>query len=281
MLLLTLACSSSPQGTTDTAAGADSAEPPAPPTLLVSGYTSGTLHRIDPATGEVIAVVSALPGAQSVRPSPDGDLYVVAEEDGAVRILDGADLTLKGTLAEGLSAPTAAVAREDGVVWIGEFGGDQVLRLAPADDAPVALASKLDGVDAGMILGPDGLLWVPCFDSDLIVALDPDTGEIRQTLAGAETPRSLWFDELDRLWVTSWRGNSILRYTGETPETIANAFRPAGMVADPDGTSIWISTDQRNTLTRLDRESGEVLEEIDGEALGVEGATFLSWMPEG
>jgi streptogramin lyase len=73
----------------------------------------------------------------------------------------------------------------------------------------VPLAGGLDGVDAGMIFGPGGLLWVPGFESDLIVALDPETGAVQQMLSGTSSPRSLWFDDLGRLWVTSWRENAM------------------------------------------------------------------------
>ncbi|MBL8766453.1 MAG: hypothetical protein JNL94_03755 [Planctomycetes bacterium] len=168
------------------------------PCLMASGYNSESIHLFDPVTGAKLGFLDAaglVPGAQSMRYGPDGNLYVCAEKVDRVLRFDGATGTLLGTFVGddpntpqdedgGLDGPTAAVFGPDGHLYVASFDTDRVLRYDGttgaflgafvADDpaTPANEAGGLDGPDAGMTFGPDGRLYVPSFQSNQILRFD-------------------------------------------------------------------------------------------------------------
>ena len=162
------------------------------PELLVSGYTSQSVHRFDPATGASLGSLGSVPGAQSVRYGPDGHLYVCAEEQDRVLRFDGATLAPLGPFvwddpatpgdeSGGLDTPTAAVFGPDGALYVADFDGDRVLRYDGQSGAFLgvfvsAASGQLDGPDAGMVFGPDGDLYVPSYWNNRVLRYDGTSG---------------------------------------------------------------------------------------------------------
>jgi streptogramin lyase len=279
MLLLLLACTTTEPDPTDSGDPVDSGEldsgdsGEAPtPRLWVSGYTSKDIAILDPETGDKLDTIAPVPGAQSVRPASEGWL-IVAEEDGEVLRWDGA----LSPFLSGLSNPTAAV-EADGEVLVAGFASDDVQRYG-LDGSPLgALATDLDGPDAGMVVGPDGLLYVPVFYGDNIVTIDLSDGTVSVFADDVRRARGLAFGD-DVLYATSWGTGEVRRYAldGTRGEDVATVLGAAGLALEPDGRALWVTSDQADEVVRLDATTGE---ELARYAAGVEGATFVTWMIE-
>lgn len=228
-----------------------------------------------------------IPGAQSIRVGPDGHTYVVAEKiNQVVRIVDDSPVPFvyddPDTDADelfGLRNPTSAVFGRDGSLYVAGFASDDIHRFDGTTGQHLgkfADASQgIDGPDAGMDFGPDGLLYVPCFEGNRIVVLDSRGVAVQSFDEGLETPRTILFVD-GELWVSVWRPGKILRldHTGQTLAAIAEVPGAAGALFD--GRHVWASSDQANVAGRFVVETGELVE-IIGRDMGIEGATFLAW----
>ena len=275
----------SPEDTADTTTAA-------PPVLLVSAYTAGTVLRVDPVAGTVLGDLGSVPGAQSVHPGPDGALYIAAEtanqilrwsaetNTSAPFVFD--DPATEADETGGLSAPTSAVWGPDGLLYVGGYASDSVHRYDAQGRLVDVFAqgiAGLDGPDAGMRFGPDGDLYVPCFESDQVVVLDGTSGEVVRSITdGTAHPRALHFDADGTLWVSAWGSGKVLRFQPDGTRLDDLSTRaPTGIAVGSEG--VWLSTDQDGDLRLLDPSSGERLRTIEADTLGVTGVTSLTWAP--
>jgi streptogramin lyase len=262
---------------------------PLAPRLLVSGYKSGAVLVLDPADGAIVTTLPGLPGAQATRVHPDGRLLLVAEEAPGVYVADAT--TFEGlaplivndpNTAEdetgGLTSPTGVAFLAEEIV-VGDYKTDRILRY-DAQGAYLGVFAEgiegLDGPDAGLVVGPEGDLWVPCFESNLILRLDA-SGAVVERVEGATNPRHLWFDAEGALWVSSWGSGEILRRDGGVFTAVVSPRAPTGFVVEPDGKAIWVTSDQTSRVLRLDIATGEALTTLNPAETGLEGGTFLTW----
>lgn len=270
----------------------DSTETGAPlaPRLLVSGYKSGAVLVLDPADGALITTLPGLPGAQATRVHPDGRLLLVVEEVPGVYVADATTFEGLAPLifndpdtAEdetgGLTSPTGVAFLANGEIVVGDYKTDRILRF-DAQGAYLGVFAEgvegLDGPDAGLVVGPEGDLWVPCFESNLILRLDA-AGAVLERVEGATNPRHVWFDAEGALWVSSWGSGEILRRDGGVFTAVVSPRAPTGFVVEPDGAAIWVTSDQTSRVLRLDLATGEALTTLNPAETGLEGGTFLTW----
>lgn len=282
--------------------------------LLVSSYNTDAVHRFDETTFAVqgsLGGLGAVPGAQSLRYGPDGNLYACAEKVNRVVRFDGQTGAPLGALVAddpltpidetgGLSGPTAAVFGPDGALYVASFNTDAVLRYDGStglflgafvsDDplTPIDETGGLSGPDAGMLFGPDGHLYVPSFSSDAILRYDGATGALIDAFVpplggGLKRPRMLRFHTDGRLWVTAWSVNRILRYDldGTFLDIFATVVRPTGLVFRPDSGDVLVTSDNTNTVRQFDVKTGAsegtVITAAGG---GLVGGTYLEYLPD-
>jgi sugar lactone lactonase YvrE len=272
--------------------------------LLVSGYTSQSIHRYAASDGTPLGAVAAAPGAQSLRYGPDGLLYACAEEADRVVKLDGAtgafvadfvwdDPATAADESGGLDAPTAAVFGPDGALYVASFSQDRVLRCDGATgaylgDFVAAGASPLNGPDAGMCFGPDGRLYVPSFETNRVLRYDGQTGAFLDAfvvpIEGLSRPRVLRFRGDGQLWVTSWGNNRLLRFDlgGAPVATIAlGVLRPTGLLIDPLSGDLLVTSDQADDVRVFDGLTGAAKGTlVAANAGGLAGGTFLELLPD-
>ena len=277
---------------------------PAQASLLVSGFTSQSIHRYDAASGAPLGVVAAANGAQSLRYGPDGFLYACAEEEDRVLKLDGTtgafvanfvwdDPATPADESGGLDAPTAAVFGPDGALYVASFSQDRVLRCdgrtgAYLGDFVAPGASLLNGPDAGMTFGPDGNLWVPSFENNRVLRYDGAMGVFLDAFAmlvdGVSRPRMLRFRGDGSLWVTSWGNNRLLRFglDGQLLTTVSlGVVRPTGLVIDPANGDLLVTSDQESDVRVFDGLTGAAKGTlVPAGAGGLVGGTFLEWLPD-
>lgn len=281
------------------------------PCLMASGYNSESIHLFDPVTGAKLGFLDAaglVPGAQSMRYGPDGNLYVCAEKVDRVLRFDGATGTLLGTFVGddpntpqdedgGLDGPTAAVFGPDGHLYVASFDTDRVLRydgttgafldVFVVDDpaTPANEAGGLDGPDAGMTFGPDGRLYVPSFQSNQILRFDAETGafvDVFNKSGPLSRPRMIRFRGDGVAFVTSWGNARILKYApdGTFLGIFASPPTPTGLVFEPGTGHVLVTSDNQNYVRRFDGLTGQALTPIaTGATSGITGGTYLEIFP--
>lgn len=272
--------------------------------LLVSGFTSGTLHRYAAGTGTSLGDVgpAAVPGAQKIRRGPDGKLYVCSETTNRVLRFDDAGNFLGALVADdpltpadetgGLDGPTGAVFTSDGKLLVASFDSDAVLRYDGSTgaflDVFVAPGSDgLDGPDAGITFGPDGNLFVPSFFSNEILVYSrvdgAPLGAFVSSGGALSRPRDLVFRR-GELFVSSWGNNRILHYdatSGAYLGIFATASRPTGIAFDPWFGDLWVTSDNASNVRQHDGGTGAFRRVfVPAGSGGLVGGTYLFWIEE-
>lgn len=275
------------------------------PSLLVSGYTSGAVHRFDLADGGDLGVLGPAPGAQSLRYGPDGHLYACSEIDAQVLRFDGQTGAPLGPFVwddpatpqdetGGLTTPTGAVFGPDGQLYVASFADDQILRYdgttgAFIDVFVAAGTGNINGPDAGLDFGPDGDLYVPSFNANRVLRYDGKTGALKGTFAPPglfelSRPRCLRWRGDGLLYVSSWGNGRINRYDleGDLVDVFVTTPSPTGLEFDPLTGDLLVTSDQGDSVRRFDGDSGAPLGTLvpANPGSGPDGATFLALFPD-
>lgn len=261
--------------------------------LLVSGYFSGNVHVYDVCTGQFqgnLDSAGRLAGAQASGIGPDGHLYVVAETAGRIvryRADTLAYIDDAVVLPAGFNA-TGMAFRGSDEVWVASYSQNLVRRFSLATgqalgDAVPAGAAGLAGADNGMTFGPDGRLYVPGYDSDSVIRVDPATGAASTFIApragGLDRARGLLFEPSgDTVLVSSEGNGAVLRYAvsdGRFIGAVVNGrLQPTGLAYHPDGSLLVVDA---TGVTRHDPQTGAALGQLASASAGqVGGPTYLT-----
>jgi len=267
-------------------------------TVFVSAYGSNAVFVFKASTGEHVATISPVPGAQSITEGPDGLLYVCAESINQVlrihpkryEIVDAFvfnDPATPQNETGGLNGPTAATFGPDGDLYVASFNTDSVLKYDGATGAFKSVfvptgRGGLNGPDAGMTFGPDGDLYVPSFFSDRVLRyrglngawtgpfIDFREGALRQ-------PRDLVFH--DGSWfVASSANNRILKFDrfGNFEKRFANTGTPYSLAFHPDTEDLYVVNLDVSNVRRFDGETGTLVGKLVANgAAGMMQSTFL------
>lgn len=190
--------------------------------LLVSSFLSDSVGRYDASTGDFIENFSGngLDGALAARVGPDGLLYVASEVSNQVKrynVQSGAFVDdFVGAGSGGLNGPSGVAWDANGDLIVASFNSDSINKYDGVSGAflEVVVASGaggLNGPDNGMIIGPDGMLYVPSYFSNQIIRYDLSNGTSDVFINGILRPRVLVF-EGDQLYITSETVDAVRRY---------------------------------------------------------------------
>lgn len=262
--------------------------------LLVSGYFSNNVHVYNACDGRFERLLDSqnrIEGAQAVRLSVTGKLFVVSEGNGKILRYDAASLAYEDSpvfLPSGFGGTGMVLTGEE--IWVAGYNYDGVRRYSQAGaslgDAVSPRAAGLDGADNGMTLGPDGALYVPGYDSDSVVRRDPGSGQtsvfIARGAGGLNEARGILFEPGGQSVLVSSEGSGqVLRYQAGTGAfqsvAIAGLNRPTGLAYHPDGSLLVADA---GGVRRFDAASYAARGLLaDGAAGGVVGPTFISIIP--
>lgn len=240
---------------------------------LMNDGTEPAVHRIDPATNEVVASIP-LPGrlCQGIGVSPEA--VWACGPDGLVRI-DPATNEVVAEIPLAAALVVSRIAYGAGSVWAfatSAVAPDTVVRIDPATNGVVATI-PLGRAALTMAFGFDAL-WVTAPADDLLLRIDPATNSVLEWASDVEGAGVLAIGE-DALWVSllGEHGSSagpndptIVRIDpadGQVTASVATGGSvevSGGVTASPD--AIWVRAADP-FLVRIDPGSGEVIESID------------------
>lgn len=259
-----------------------------PSRLFVSGYRS-TVHVYDACTGQYLRDLDTrtrLRGAQAIRLGPDGLIYVVAEETGAIQRYRNDTLEYAGPFASvpGIGA-TGLQFDAAGTAYVAGYNSQDVKRFdrngAPLAPAFAPRASGIGGPDNGMTFGPDGNLYIPGYDTHNVVRFDPRTGETSVAVpaftAGLQQTRGLLpARDGQHIYITGEGSGQLLRWnlaSGAVVQLRAGLTQPTGIDYAPDGNLLITDGD---SVIKVSPETGATLATMVGFGVGgVNGLTFV------
>lgn len=237
------------------------------PTAIAAGQ-SGTwvadatgLVRIDPATNEVAAAVSAPSEITSIAVGSDA-IWATDSSSGSVLRADPESGGVK-TVAVGEN-PTDVALGENGLVWVVSHNDGRLVRVDPVTGEVVAtepIAGELTTLAVG-----GGAIWVASDLEAAIYEVNADKGAVVGDPIPIPGRVALTFAE-GRLWVASTSGylsvvdpstHQVLARIQFASEGLASDFVDATF----DGTHVWVmksAPDNVTTIAQVDADTGKVL----------------------
>jgi outer membrane protein assembly factor BamB len=265
--------------------------------LLVSNYFGNNISRFDMTSGAALGTMTGggLSGTLGTRVGPDGLLYVCSETTNSLLRFNLTTHAFVDTFVagNGLSNPTAITFDSSGNVLAANFVSSTVTKYSSSGAFLSTLVSSgsggLNGPDIGTVIGPDGKLYVPSFNSNAVLRYDATTGAFLDTFVPAggpgamSQPRTILFRN-NMVWITSDNGNKVLRYglDGSFIDTFvasgAGGLNGAtGMVFGDDGL-LYISSWRNNKVLRYSASTGAFVDTFA--TTGLNGPVYLTAVPE-
>lgn len=258
--------------------------------LLVSSWSRDNVKIYDGCDGEYIRDLAApgiLDGPQAIFQDQHGDVVVVSESNHRLVKFDQQELSTATTVVSpGLMNNPITVAKKDqDHIYLGSYSSNQIIELNTDNWQAVrtvlpANNGQIQGIDIGMALGPDGQLYVPGYDSDNILRVNPNTSATAQFVPPAsnnlDRPRSILFHN-DRMLVTAWGNAAIFSYglNGQFQNTPVSGFAgAAGMIADGPN-HMLVTSDRLNTVRRYNLNDFTFETVVASNSGGLAGATYV------
>lgn len=202
-----------------------------------------------------------LKGPQAIFQDHHGDVIVISEGNHKVVKYDGNTLEEKSiVIPEGhIKSPISAVKEGQNHVLIFSYAENSIhrydMRTWKRTDTLLEKDNPhLKGIDLGPNYGPDGGLYVPGYDSNNIIRIDPESHTISQWVPkelGINRPRTiLWYQ--NKAYVSAWGNANIFEIN---PDGRLNRIMfptvtgPSALLMDgPD--HMLISSDRKNSIYR-------------------------------
>jgi streptogramin lyase len=142
--------------------------------LWVSNFVEGSVSRIDPAAGRVIATIDVASGPQLMLAGSEG-VWVSNTDGPAVQRIDPQTNTISATLEDAGTTPDGLVELA-GAVWVASDSGPQLHRIDPTSGTvhgpwPVADQGTISANQ--LLVAVDGTFWIPLFNQNEVVQVEP------------------------------------------------------------------------------------------------------------
>ena len=141
--------------------------------IWVSSYFDGTITRIDPVNGKVVAEITTEQGPQ-IMEEAGGLLWVSCTDVDHVQAIDPATDEVVSTV-ETPVAPDG-LAFDGTTLWVATEIGPELAGIDPSTQEVVATATVSDHglINANqVIVFEDGSLWLPILDDDVVLRVTP------------------------------------------------------------------------------------------------------------
>lgn len=243
-------------------------------------HAGNSLTAIDLASGKAAGTVDLGGNARphGVRFLTDSRSAVVTtEQNGAlVRVdVESGRIERMFDVGDG-GGHMVAVSRDGGIAYVSKIAKGTVVRVDLASGGRI---EKPAGAGAeGIEVAADGSVWVTNRDDDTVTVHDPDTLDIRDTLASQGFPIRVVFTTDDRhALVTNARAGTLSVFDadsrarvatveladprGEYQETmLGKAALPIGVIADPSAARVYVAISGGNEIAVVDTTDWKVID---------------------
>lgn len=266
-------------------------------TLLVSGYNSDNVHLYDACDGTSLGVLDPagrIRGAQAVHKGPDGLLYVVSEKNNKIlrynretfafvdEFIADNPATANDELG-GMRNPTGLTFTPDGDVLVAGYASDSVSLYSGDDGSWIrnvvsAGASGLNGPDAGLWVGPDGLLYVPSYDANRVMVFDLNGTYLRDLASSPDVnqPRVITPGPNGNVLISSYGSSEVRQYRlsdGDDQGVLISTAGPTGVAWLGD--TILVASDLNDRVRQYDADGTLIQQLTTPGSGGINGATFI------
>jgi subtilisin family serine protease/sugar lactone lactonase YvrE len=216
-----------------------------PPVIVASGFNSGLVRLVDPATGAATTIASGLFGPGGVVIDPDGRHAYVVEFNGRLAVVD---LVHGGVTRYGTGeATTFGLALEPAgdTVLVAGYSGGTLARVNLATGHASVAAGDLDAPYSVAVDTSGRIAWVTEPVGGNLERVDLATGGVTLLVSGLSEPEGLALNRMETEAYVSEAGNGTIAavdlITGASRTLVRGLSRPTALVADPDGVTLYVS----------------------------------------
>lgn len=243
-----------PQVATIKVGGGSSGVAVGPQDVWVSNYDDGTVSRLDPASGRVLATIPVGKAGGDIVACPDV-VWVISDSRFIARI-DPTSRQVTGRFQVGAPVVDLAVRCGESVWASGADGTISRIRQG-ATGAETFLTAAQDLV-ADVDVDPQGVLWLSHPSGNRVLRLDPTTKKLQRIDVGA-APIGVTAAQLDTVWVTSSKANTVSQIdptSNKVVKTFSVGPRPWGAAVGLG--ALWVTNLDGGSVSRVDIASGTV-----------------------
>ena len=212
-------------------------------------------------------LLDGIPG--SVALHPGGEWAYILTQGRDVRrlvILSMADFTVSGEVDLDEAYEGLVVTNDGSRVYAS--GGDHgiVARFTVADDGALIREPNIEtgGYPAGMALSADeSVLYVALFDQPTLLAVDAESGAVRQSFALPEIPWGVHYVAATNIvFAGNLGGTDLFALDPTDGELLARMpfdRSPAGMTSAPAGDRLWVAIADADAVAAIDPATLEVI----------------------
>lgn len=212
---------------------------------------SGTLDRVDPRTGKVLARIPV--GETSYEPLVAfGYVWVTNRNSASVSKVDPARNRVVATISTPFVNAGGIVAAA-GRLWIGNDSSNDTtfLRLDPRTGALTKLTA---GPRPAFVAAAGGSVWTANQGDGTVTRVDERTGKVVATIVAGVSPVNLAAlpGAHPEVWVPDDKANLLVRIDATTGTVIERMLAGSGpAVVAPDGADVWVTNFGDGTVWRV------------------------------
>jgi YVTN family beta-propeller protein len=221
--------------------------------LWVTGEEAGTVSRVDPKTGAIVAKIF-------VGKRPEGlafglgAVWIPNWTSDTVSRIDPKTNAVAATIPVGRGPLDVAVSQDS--VWVANEKDRSVSRIDPATNQ-VTATIHTDGRPVAMAAGAEAV-WVENFGTDEIWRIDPKRNQAVATIRVGQGRHFIAPDH-DAVWVSNSKDNSVSRVNSATNQVVAIipvGHRPMGLAMA--GGALWVANFGDATVLRIDPRTNQI-----------------------
>lgn len=250
----------------------------------VSNAPKNTVHRMDPKTNTVAAVIAVGKRPCSGLAAGFGSVWVPNCGDKTVARIDTKTNQVVATIAAAPAASEGGIAASPEAVWIVTDAKGILSRIDPVKNAVVAEVTVPAG-SAGVTYG-EGAVWVTSPDTNMLTGVDPKTNAVIHSVEVGPRPRFVTTGA-GSVWTLNQGDGTVSRVDAKTGKLIANIELgvpgTGGEIAFGEG-HVW-ATVFEIPITEIDPATNQVVKQWfgpGGDSIRVaHGSIWLSNLREG
>lgn len=232
--------------------------------VWVSNGPKNTVHRLDPKTNTVAAVVEVGKKPCSGLAAGFGSVWVPNCGDQTLSRIDVKTNKVTATLPYGPANSEGGLVASKDSVWMLTDGGTMLLRIDPDSNKPVANLMMPTGSFV-CVLGEDNAVWVVSTEHSQVIRVDPQTNLISDRVTVGPKPRFTTVGG-GGIWTLNQGDGSVSRVDVKSRKLVTNI--PVGVPGGGGeiaygGNAVWVTVFEI-PLTQIDVETNTVVKQWTG-----------------